>query len=69
MQPVIDALPAIDAVIAGEAIGDEEIGVVEFEALRVLVGDAGRIAADRRGEGGGDRLDQRADIAQPLTQG
>ncbi len=46
MQAVIDALPAIDAVIAGEAVADEEIGVVEFEALRVLVGDVGRVAAD-----------------------
>src|SRR6185437_1757771 len=45
MQAVIDALAAIDAVIARPAVADEEIGVIEFEALGILVGNVSGVAA------------------------
>src|SRR6185437_6883427 len=43
MEAVIDALSAVDAVVAGEAVADEKIAVVEFEGLRILVGDGGGV--------------------------
>src|SRR5579875_548204 len=66
MHAVIDALADVDSVVARKTVCDEKIGVVEFEALRVFVGDGRRVAAVRRREGGGDRLDDRAQRAASI---
>src|SRR5262249_20689245 len=66
---VIDALAAVDAVEAGEAVAPKEARLVELEALRVLIGDGGGIAAvGRRGEHG-DRLDDLAVVLAPAYPG
>src|SRR6185312_392139 len=57
---VIDPLAAVDPIETGEAIAPEQAGLVELEALAVLVRDGGRVLAPGRSGDHGDGLDDLA---------
>src|SRR5258708_35146250 len=57
---VIDPFAGIDAIEAGEAVAQEEAGLVELEALAVLVGNGGAISLPGGGGDHGDGLDHLA---------
>ena len=68
-EAVIDARPALDPVKAGKFIAAEQVGIVEFQLLTVLVGDVVRVAAIRGINGHDDRFEDLRYIGSVFDEG